>query len=142
MTSVKGHYAGLALVAALTLATACRLAPPLTVTVDGSKVLVDIQTLGEYASSISRLRVTAAGGLPVWELVAVGTQAQLWKVELHAGANPARLSPEKLFQGEVKTLCPASSDTFTLLPGTSYTVEVWAPNGKRAVATFRLEPAR
>jgi hypothetical protein len=86
-------------------------------------VTLDVQTLGEYQTSISRIRVSDDGGKVIWEVKARGRAPQIHKINLRCGANTAHI-PEF---DEYELLFPRSSEAFVLKEKRRYSVEVWAP---------------
>jgi hypothetical protein len=114
------------------LVSAC--APPLTISRDGGNVIVNVQTLGEYQTSVARIRLTDAGGAVVWELKARNGAPQLHRIVLTPGANKAKI--EDAEYGEYDVVAPKNAGTFVLKPGQVYTIEVWGESGRAAHASF------
>ena len=96
--------------------------PPLTLSTDAAGVItVDVQTLGEYQTTVARIRVVEEKtGAVVWEVRAKGI-VQIHTFQLRPGANRADLAGAAA-RFEVVT---PSAETFTLIPGQRYTIEVW-----------------
>ena len=64
--------------------------PPLRVITTSSGVTVDVQTLGEYQTTINRVRLTDVERRSVvWEIMAQGGTAQFHAFSLVAGSNEA-----------------------------------------------------
>jgi len=135
MSGRASKTAGLLIVAMV--GSACDLiTPPLSVRQTAAGVEIDMRTLGEYQTSISRIRLSDAQRRVVWEVEAQGKVPQIFTVELHCGRNQVRL-PE---YNEYKVKTPASSNTFVLAGNEDYTVEVWGVDKlMRARGHFRLE---
>jgi hypothetical protein len=135
MSGRASKTAGL-LIAAM-VGSACGLiTPPLSVRQTAAGVEIDMRTLGEYQTSISRIRLSDVQRRVVWEVEAQGNVPQIFAVELHCGRNQVRI-PE---YNEYKVKTPASSDTFALAGNEDYTVEVWGVDKlMRARGYFRLE---
>jgi hypothetical protein len=131
---MPGRAACLLLFAATLVAGAC--APPLRVVHERDGVTLDVRTLGEYLTSISRLRLSDAAGTVVWEMQAQGTVPQVFTVSLVRGANPSTLVGAEY--GAYTVVVPAGSPTFSLEPGRTYTIQVWGANGRSARASFAL----
>ena len=70
-------------------------APPLRVIRDGQSVIIDVQTLGEYGTSISRIRLTnATTKTVVWELASKSGEPRIWTVKVQPGSNETRVDAE------------------------------------------------
>jgi hypothetical protein len=59
----------------LMLFAGCRSKPPLKIVGGDGSVVVDVQTLGEYPTSVSHARLTEANGPIVWEQSRAGDAA-------------------------------------------------------------------
>ena len=97
---------------------------PLRVAVQHGTVCVDTQTLGEYGTGLSRIRVSdAATHAIVWEATSVERDGltSVWTFLLVPGKNavPARIAPG------FHTVVPEHEAGFVLQPGRSYRVDVW-----------------
>lgn len=125
------------LVFVLLLTTACD-RPPLRVHVSGRTVLVDVQTLGEYPTSVARLRLLDdQSRTVVWAIDSNGSAPRLARFSLQVGDNPVQ--PPDVMSGTYKVVAPAAS-TFVLQAGRSYRIEVWGTGSvlSRRTATFVL----
>jgi hypothetical protein len=111
----------LAIVGLFALCGCGLVSPPLRVHPVPGGVVLDVQTLGEYQTSISRIRISDARGKTVWEVKAKGQVPQIHKVGLRCGRNVARVVDAE----EYTVLVPAASDAFTLSANNEYTAEVW-----------------
>ena len=120
----------------LALLVACGLAmPPLRVHRVFQGVVLDVKTLGEYATSISHLRLREDNGKVVWDLKAGAPAPQIFEIHLQCGSNSVRI-PE---YDEYKVLVPASSDKFLLHGGKRYIAEVWGVDKlMRAQSSFTI----
>ena len=108
--------------------------PPLRVAQSGSTVVIDAQTAGEYPSDIARLRLTdAATHRVLWD-VRGRNDAQIGKIVLRAGDNPAAIADVR--HGEYQVDVPAGARTFALTAGKTYAIELW---GRDASAWSRRE---
>src|ERR1700730_4100303 len=128
---------GLTLAALVIVLCACQLVwkPPLRVHCVRGGVILDVQTLGEYQTSISRIRIVDSHGETVWEVEARARIPQLHEVSLHCGSNPVRI-PEF---DEFGVVVPTSSDSFVLKSKEDYTAEVWGRNMMmRSRASFSI----
>ena len=98
--------------------------PPLRVSHTPEGVRVDVQTLGEYPTSVERVRLRdVASGQVLWDLRAQGKGAQLSTFELCAGSNPAKLQDARWGQFDVAV--PKRDAAFRLERGRRYELEVW-----------------
>jgi len=96
----------------------------LSVVQQAGAVIIDVQTLGEYQTTIGRIRLTERReGRVVWELVATGRLPQIHTVELRRGENPAVLASVR--SGRYEILTPRGVDSFVLEDGKLYLIEVW-----------------
>jgi hypothetical protein len=102
--------------------TGCAVRPPLGIVRTPEAVTIDVQTLGEYQTSISRIRVSDGSGKVVWEVKALGRIPQIHLINLRCGPNPTRVPVSGY-----NVLTPSSSDTFVLAEKKRYSVEVWDP---------------
>jgi hypothetical protein len=121
----------------LMLFAGCRSKPPVKiVTADGS-VVVDVQTLGEYPTTVTHVRLTEANGPTVWEIRAEQGTPQIHNLTFAPGANPVTLAhPDS---GQYEIVVPKGS-SFILDPNKTYTVELWGASdqGKPVKSDFRF----
>lgn len=97
-------------------------APPLKTTSDGSKLSVDVRTLGEYQTTVARIRLSdLSKGAVVWELQSNDT-AQISGFILNAGENAAQIHAD---HESYRIIRPSGSSTFLLRKGTRYMLELW-----------------
>jgi hypothetical protein len=124
------HAKVLLLVAALLALAGC-LAVPFEVRVKGDVATVDVSTLGEYPTSVSRIRLSdASHPAVVWEVVAGSRVPQIWGLDLHVGDNPAALT--SVFQGRrYRVVVPPGKSFFVLKRRTRYRLEIWNSSGWR-----------
>lgn len=97
-------------------------APPLRVLHDNEKTRIDVSTLGEYPTTVSRVRLSDSNGRAVWELRADHGVAQIHGVTLVRGQNPSQIQSD---YGVYTVVTPQGSTTFVLTTGTRYKIEVW-----------------
>ena len=97
-------------------------APPLKTISDGSKLSVDVRTLGEYQTTVARIRLSdLSKRAVVWELRSNDT-AQIRGFLLTPGENAAQIHAD---HGSYRIIVPSSSSTFLLRKGTRYMLELW-----------------
>jgi len=123
------------LVVGLLWLLACSGKPPLRVHHDHGEVVIDVATLGEYRTSISRLRLTDIESQSViWEFAQKTGEPQIVTVSVRPGPNSA--TPPEGISGKYELLVPRDGGSFTLVAGRRYRVEVWGTSSNPAVATF------
>ena len=111
--------------------------PPLRVTVAVGEVIVDVKTLGEYPSSVRKLRLASLPGQEVlWEVEAEGPVPQLWEIRLVEGENPTEI--DEAVRGSYRVLEPSTSDTFFLEAGKDYRIDVWGEGPESNSEVFSL----
>jgi hypothetical protein len=98
--------------------------PPFRIVPSGGGVILDVQTLGEYMTSISRIRISDERGAVIWDLRAKGRAPQIWTVKLHCGSNNSLIVGE---YHEYEVVVP-KSPTFVLRAKATYIAEVWSPH--------------
>jgi hypothetical protein len=110
------------------------LAVPFDVKVDGKVATIDVSTLGEYPTSVSRIRLSQVSNQSVvWELIAGSKIPQIWSLTLHVGENSVAL--ENTFHGRsYKIVHPLHNSTFALKENTRYRLELWNESGWRRTA--------
>ena len=79
----------MALMSSLLLSVVACLAVPCEIKAQGKAVRVDVSTLGEYPTSVSRIRLLEEGAhIVLWELAAGARVPQIWGFTLREGTNP------------------------------------------------------
>ena len=129
-----------ALLGCLILVVACFGKPPLRISNVDRGVRVDVQTLGEYLTTVKRIHLTnASTGETVWDLrAAPGSQGpQIWTFTLREGENPAQLTD--IQYGRYDVAAPRGRTSFTLARGIEYEVAVYGESGRASRAKFRIE---
>lgn len=117
----------------------CSQPPPLRIIASGDMVTVDVQTLGEYRTTIDRIRlVDKSSGDTIWELKAQSGTPQIHQIELKIGENPAILNG--VLSGTYAVVTPNSTGSFTLVTGVEYEISIWGSDreSSRITGTFRL----
>jgi len=98
-------------------------APPLRLTRTGTGIMVDVQTWGEYPTTVTRIRLSDVDqSTVVWELVTAEGIPQIHRFMLNPGENRSLLQSRP---GIYRVLVPSNSDLFTLEKGHRYRVELW-----------------
>lgn len=107
--------------------------PPLHVVQDGSSIVIDLQSLGEYPSDVAGIRLIEHSRKEVvWE-VNGRNSPRLGRIKLRVGKNS--VLPSDIRHGQYEVVTPSGEQTFTIAPATRYVVEVWrsdaSPHEKR-----------
>jgi hypothetical protein len=111
--------------------------PPLDVRNEDGAVVIDVTTLGEYQTSVTRFQlIIASTSTVVWEFVASSGTPQMWEVRLVSGENSAEPPPAS--NGKFRVSVPAEGRSFTLNSEDEYIVQVWGNRGRTARRSFRL----
>lgn len=103
-----------------------RNAPPLRIIHAPNTVTVDVATLGEYPTTIDRIRLLDSGGTVVWEVSAKRGDAQIYRLILRPGNNPAQLEAD---HGMYQVVTPKSADYFVLSADREYRIELRGRSG-------------
>lgn len=109
---------------------------PLRIVQSGDRVTIDVQTLGEYQTTVKRIRLlNMQSHEVVWELATQTGTPQINVIDLQVGENPAVLTG--VASGTYAVVSPTGATSFGLVPGVEYEIEVWGDR-KKATGTFRL----
>ena len=107
-------------------------APPLRLVRTGNEITVDVQTLGEYPTTVNRIRLSDMNQSAIlWEVVTLQGDAQLHEFTLKMGENPALLDPD---HGTYRVVTPQGVERFILQRGTKYRIELC---GGKSILTRR-----
>ena len=115
---------GLVVIGALA-ATGAGCSPPLRLKQTGNAITVDVQTFGEYQTSVSRMRLSdRRDGKVIWEIVPVSLTPQINTVKLFVGENST------VVQGtpggrDYRVVTPQGRGSFRLEAGVPYMIEIW-----------------
>jgi hypothetical protein len=130
------------LVIALFSAVGCGVSPPLSVHELNGRLVVDLRTLSDYPSTVTRVRLSEnSSGRVVWEIQSASGTPQIWTIELSAGPNATNLPPNVQY-GNYSVVAPLNADRFFLQSGIEYLIQVWGESAAKrpATARFRLPP--
>lgn len=117
---------------------ACTGAPPLRLVQEGGVVTIDVQTLGEYQTTIRRIRLTEhREDRVVWEVVATSGTPQIGTLTLKGGKNPTAVA--NVQSGQYRVLTPQGADSFLLKGGTQYLIEMWGDRSDGTPASGEFE---
>jgi len=98
-------------------------APPISIVHDGSKLVVDVSFLGEYPTTVKRIRLSdLKNRAVVWELRTANGIPQIHGLTLNEGENAAQIDAAA---GSYRTVVPSGYDTFELRRGVEYRLELW-----------------
>jgi hypothetical protein len=103
-------------------------------------VELNVETLGEYPTTIRRVRLSdQATGTVLWEIMATEGTPQVHRIRLRLGPNGPKFIDAD--GGEYSVVVPSADTPFLLLPATTYVVEVWGERKDRdpSVATFQID---
>jgi hypothetical protein len=122
--AVLGACACVACVA-LVAARLCYGPPAITLEHSGpSAVIVHVETLGEYPTTVRHIRIEDASSRKVvLELLTASGTPQIYSFRLSAGENSTNLADPS--SGTYRVTVPVGKDTFTLQPGVRYRVTLW-----------------
>ncbi len=97
-------------------------APPLRITSDGPKLSVDVSSLGEYPTTVAKIRLSDLDiRAVVWEARGSDTP-QIHGFTLNEGENTAQIHAD---HGSYRIIAPSDSSKFLLRRGTRYKLELW-----------------
>jgi hypothetical protein len=97
-------------------------APPLRLVRSSRDIVVDVQTLGEYPTTVNRIRLSDLQSTVVWEVVTQRGTPQIHDFALKLDDNPALLEAQ---YGDYRVVTPNGADRFVLRKGVRYRIEVW-----------------
>lgn len=103
--------------------------PPIRLEQSGNLLVVDVETLGEYQTTVGRVRITddASGRVVLEESAKRGlldkAAAQIHNFRLTLGENPTNvIEPES---GSYEVIEPRGRNSFILQPGVKYRLRIW-----------------
>jgi hypothetical protein len=100
----------------------CRQAPPLKIRASDGFVTIDFQTLGEYSSSIDRVRVSTRG-VVLWDFASEVGEPQLHSITLFTGINKAEAPIANA--GKYRVIASQSGQSFDLPTNQNIHIEAW-----------------
>ena len=104
-------------------------APPLRLRMSASEVVVDVQTLGEYPTTITRVCLSdLSQSRVVWEIVTKHGTPQIHEFSLKPNDNPTMLDAQ---YGDYRVVVPIGAGHVALRRGVKYRIELWG--GKTAL---------
>src|SRR6266498_2959089 len=128
---------GWALICSVSVAAAGCGRPPLRVKPAGNGVVVDVQTLGEYPTTVRRIRLTCSD-VVIWEVKAVAEVAQIHRFTIRPGDNPCY--QDDVSEPEFRVVVPADCGVFWVRRGERCGIEIWGGESalSRVSASFTL----
>jgi RHS repeat-associated protein len=121
----------------------CTGTPPLRLVQESDTVTMDLQTLGEYQTTIRRIRLTErVHRRVVFEVVTAAGTPQLSTLSLALGENLTTIP--NVQSGTYRVVAPQASSHFVLNRETEYLVEVWGDrdDAMPAAGVFRFRKKR
>jgi hypothetical protein len=113
--------------------------PFIAVRHQNAAVVIDVQTLGEYPTTISRIRlVEVSSGKVVFEVIRKTGTPQLTSFSLSAGDNSIDIIDPKYWDYKVAT--PSTGKTFALRPKDDYELAMWGTGWLPYRVKFRVAP--
>lgn len=114
--------------------------PNLRASQEGAGSTVSLMLLGEYPSSVTRIRLRSIEHhRTIWEISAKdGPAFQIWALNFLAGENPT--NPTGKLSGECEVLIPKDTNSFFLSRGVEYELEVWDSQDREKSVRFQLAP--
>jgi hypothetical protein len=98
-------------------------APPLRLVRSGNEIVVDVQTLGEYPTTVSRIRLSdVSQSKIVWEVEVERGTPQIHEFSLRPDDNSPALESQ---YGDYRVVAPKGDSRFVLRKGVRYRIEVW-----------------
>jgi hypothetical protein len=110
--------------------------PTVRVSRNTNSVNVDVATLGEYPTTISRIRLKDSADRVLWEVSANGGTPQIHEFSLKAGINSS--SAPFSTAGKYAVLTPNSANSFELQRGPTYKLDLWGESGSPASVEFEF----
>ncbi len=109
---------------ALVAMTGCFKRPAIRLEYTGASVVVHVETLGEYPTTIRHVRIVEiSSGKVVFDLLPQSGTPQIYNFKLIAGENPTRLADPE--HGSYRVDEPKGKDTFLLQKGSRYRLTIW-----------------
>jgi hypothetical protein len=87
-----------------------------------NQVTFNVQTLGEYPTTVNRIRLLDSNLAIIWEVAAQNGDAQIYRLVLKAGDNSALLDAD---HGAYRVIEPKTGNRFVLSNGSRYRIELW-----------------
>jgi hypothetical protein len=108
----------------LVAAVGCFKRPAVKLENSGSSVIVHVETLGEYPTTVRHIRLKdATSGRVIFELLTESGTPQIYSFRLLVGENPTHVADPE--HGTYRVAEPSGKNTFSLQPGVRYRLTIW-----------------
>jgi hypothetical protein len=110
----------------------------LKISADSLGVHIHVATLGEYPTTIYRVRLTEKEtGKAIWEFRSLAEVVQVWSIDLVIGENSAY--PKGMTEEDIAVILPVKEKTVFLMTEVAYRLDIWfAEEGPPRSAYFRF----
>ena len=103
----------------------------------GLSVIVHVETLGEYPTTVRRIQIAdAASGKVIFELQTENGTPQIYNFRLSAGENSTHTADPE--HGSYRVVEPNGKNTFTLQPGVHYRLSIWGSGWQSSETDLKL----
>ena len=104
--------------------SACFKGPALRLENSAGSVVVHIETLGEYMTTVRRVRIDEAStGRVIFDLMTESGTPQIFNFRLSAGENSTHIADPE--HGSYRVAEPIGKNTFSLQKGIRYRLMIW-----------------
>lgn len=108
----------------LVTAVGCFKRPAVRLENSGSSVIVHVETLGEYPTTVRHIRLKdASSGKVVLELLTESGTPQIYSFRLSVGENSTHVTDPE--HGSYRVAEPSGKNSFSLQPGVHYRLTIW-----------------
>jgi hypothetical protein len=109
---------------ALVAAVGCFKRPAVKLEPSGSSVIVHVETLGEYPTTVRHIRLkNASSGNVIFELLTESGTPQIYSFRLSVGENSTHVADPE--HGSYRVAEPSGKNTFSLQSGVRYRLTIW-----------------
>ncbi len=110
--------------AVLVTGTGCTIPPAMRLERVGPAVIVHVETLGEYPTTVRHIQIRdASSAKVVFEVLAQNGTPQIYSIRLSAGENSTHVADPE--QGSYRVVAPTGTNTFLLQQGVQYRLTIW-----------------
>jgi len=115
----------------------CFKRPAVKVESSGSSVIIHVETLGEYPTTIRHIRIKdTSSEKVVFELLTESGTPQIYSFRLSPGGNSTHvIDPE---HGSYRVAEPSGKDTFVLQRGVPYRLTIWGDGSRSSEVDVRF----
>jgi hypothetical protein len=116
----------------------CTPRPNLRLARSGDKIVVHVETLGEYPTFVKRIRLSDEDiGSTIFEALGTEKNSELYNITFSAGDNSIDLSVLG-FDSYYRVLTPTAGKTFRVQPGKKYRLQMWGQSPHPSEATIEF----